>query len=351
MKKIITIIAILSIGHALMAQNEEMIRQQLSRTVQLGMVTVDPVTWKNLIVWEEFDYNSILSQFVELNDITGQRYSVFRFDELTGKYLLLGHVEGSKSFYFLDKTSEPGKYSYKYKITADLKATLAISFPGFPTEITTTTLVDSCKYHKTVRLTKDTTQGKYVLNIEPYEVERINISDYVRELKIYIYRSKDSINIINHANLYDSVSYKIGDSKFIYTETDPDRYSNIYYYVGVVKLKNTIDYTNPRGLKIKEGPYDSSISNLEDNRLKAEETVDKTLIIKKLNLLPNPANDYIFTNANKIKIYDIQGKLLIEKSNISAESIQLTGLAQGIYFVKLYEEVGEKYDTQILVKE
>ncbi len=62
-------------------------------------------------------------------------------------------------------------------------------------------------------------------------------------------------------------------------------------------------------------------------------------------LYPNPSRDYMMLSepADRLEIYDISGKLLISKENISANTvISLQNIAPGIYSVKMHRGVGRK---------
>lgn len=72
-----------------------------------------------------------------------------------------------------------------------------------------------------------------------------------------------------------------------------------------------------------------------------------------LMLYPNPATDYISLSASNkiesIKIFDINGKLIIRMSNIDNNRININNLKQGTYIVECI--LNEHYFTKKLIKE
>ena len=73
--------------------------------------------------------------------------------------------------------------------------------------------------------------------------------------------------------------------------------------------------------------------------------------VSKLAIYPNPASDILnIQNAESstIQIFDITGKLLISRSNISNNAqIDVASLTTGTYFVKIAN--GNKFQTQKLI--
>ena len=65
--------------------------------------------------------------------------------------------------------------------------------------------------------------------------------------------------------------------------------------------------------------------------------------VSSISIYPNPANDKLIvrglSEATKISIYNISGKLVLSK--ISSSEIELTHLKSGVYMVKINHEQEE----------
>jgi len=104
----------------------------------------------------------------------------------------------------------------------------------------------------------------------------------------------------------------------LFMYTDDGRIAGLtYYQIEVLSNKSC----NPSLLKIKEGPYSSSISNLEDNRLKSgdEVAVPDFISLPSIQLFPNPASqvlNVIIDNkefkSGSLSVYGLTGQLLKE---------------------------------------
>jgi hypothetical protein len=101
--------------------------------------------------------------------------------------------------------------------------------------------------------------------------------------------------------------------------------------------------------------FESTDDEGNDSTCRFELTVVEILSIQDANLKeglsisPNPASDMINIisaniNLTDISIVDISGKLLFSLSNLDTErrTINISTLAQGIYFVQVNDEVTKK---------
>lgn len=82
-------------------------------------------------------------------------------------------------------------------------------------------------------------------------------------------------------------------------------------------------------------------------------SINNNILSNNNNIYPNPASDKIFINSeNKIvaiSIFDITGKIIIEKNNIQENAIDVSNIKSGIYFCKIIDNKG-KISTQKLIK-
>jgi len=76
--------------------------------------------------------------------------------------------------------------------------------------------------------------------------------------------------------------------------------------------------------------------------------------LQKTEIYPNPVKSELFINTQKtndlnIKIYDVLGRLVFQKNNISTQSINLSSLKRGVYVLALQSQ--KKQKTFKLIKE
>ena len=61
-------------------------------------------------------------------------------------------------------------------------------------------------------------------------------------------------------------------------------------------------------------------------------------------IYPNPLNNHLFTNSDntvtKVNVYNVDGKLVYENTNLNIKSIDLKALLPGIYFLRIYTDKG-----------
>jgi len=287
------------------------IQSALSQYVQISMVTVDTATWRNLLIWQSYSDSNLMRVYPYFSNLSIDNYSIYQYNDSLGTYNNIGVVPATNASVFLDTSSRPNLKSYKYKIAVSLHYSL-ITNPTAKTTITST--IDSCKYHKTLFIQKQVSGDSLTFNIEPYKVEGLNITSLINKTKVYIFRSTDSLNLFQH--LYDSVSFKITDTIFQYVDHHPNKYDTLDYYAGVVFFKVPVNPALYDLLKISEGPYSMAISNLEDNRMKADTTTAiqlETSRWQQFSVTPNP-----ITSQSQIKYTlnnDAQVKLEFVNSN------------------------------------
>ena len=72
------------------------------------------------------------------------------------------------------------------------------------------------------------------------------------------------------------------------------------------------------------------------------------------SLYPNPANNTFQVNypseigVSELKIYNLQGKLILQKPNYQQENIDVTNFSSGIYFVELSSRKGEVWRKKLI---
>ncbi|KPK80499.1 MAG: hypothetical protein AMS27_16965 [Bacteroides sp. SM23_62_1] len=273
---------------------------------QICVVTIDLTTGKNIIVWEKTPDIGILA------------YNIYR-ESTIGVYNIIGTVPVDELSIFKDTTGNPESQSYLYKITV-------VDSCGKES------LLASSKYHRPSFLQYVSSEGGVNLEWTDYNIQ--GVADIGAYLTSYaIYRGTDSTGL---------VEYQIVGSINTYTDIDPNALKRRYYYRVAALLKDPCIPT--AGKKADSGPYSHSMSNIEDNRLQDTAAYVNDVLIKMLNIYPNPFSDMTtirFDNpdGNHYSMYvtDLTGKVVYFEDNILTDQIEFSreGIPSGYYFVEL----------------
>jgi len=288
---------------------------------RLCVVTVDPVSGKNLIVWEKSVGPDIAS------------YLIYK-EISTNFYSAIGMVPYSDISTFLDVNSNPGAYPAKYKISIlDSQGSESQKSP----------------YHKTIHL--QASQGV------PSSTINLQWTDYFDEegvfvpAKYYIYRGQQPDNL----TLLDSVSGSIT------TYTDMNVFSVYYYMIGIVRMGGCNATAKTQ--------FDGSFSNIKD--ISGLVGMNSEQMYGTISIYPNPmlttatltihnlANSQWLTANSLLKITDLTGKIVrVENiipsrhSGLDPESSQLIiergDLKPGVYFIEL--NAGRIYRGKLVVE-
>jgi hypothetical protein len=75
--------------------------------------------------------------------------------------------------------------------------------------------------------------------------------------------------------------------------------------------------------------------------------------IKKLSVYPNPANNYVKISTeniiSKVQLFNIIGKKVLETKSLKNNSLNISSLKNGVYFLKIYD-ANNKTATKKLIK-
>jgi hypothetical protein len=278
------------------------------------MVTVDPETERNMVVWERTPNAGIAS------------YNVYRESLTTGGvYELLGNVPYSHLSLYIDTASRPKTRQYLYKIAA----------------------VDTCgnesaksKYHKTILLQYANSTGGININWFKYQIEGENA-----DLQFLTYRLFKGFADSTALNTTTDISSSVN----AYIDVDPNALINkAYYRIAAVKSSACAPSGN---LKAGSGPYIYILSNLEDNKVKTTTGVSNELTLRvNLSVYPNPYTEVAYVNYNlpsadmvSIEVYNLLGERVwhAEKAYKEAGQHRAELRAEdmnnqsGLYYVKL----------------
>jgi hypothetical protein len=266
------------------------------------LVSVDPETEKNMVIWEKTENAGIAS------------YNIYREFADANEYDLLGNVPFNALSVFVDPTSQPELRHYKYKISV-------IDTCGNETDTLTWS-----PYHKTLLLTSNLGPTSINLDWDEYEVELGGFGF----VKYYIYRG----NVPDNMSIIDSLP---SDSRQ-YPDYDPPA-GRLYYRIAGVKSE-VCDPANLQGKKAGTGPYSQSMSNIEDNRLKVG--LNNLKSAGQLTIYPNPAADFVtigFSNPGQdeyqLIVRDLAGKTVLMINNITEDKVIIESgkLKAGYYTV------------------
>jgi len=270
---------------------------------QLCMVTVDPATGNNLVVWEKKSSAAI------------SHYKIYRESNFAGIYDLLASVPYDDLSVVLDSTADPTSRAFIYKITA-------VDSSGFETD------EDLCKAHKTIHLLVTSNPETKATQLDWDRYVGFDYGTYI------IYRSDKSYDF-NQIDLMASSTS---------TWADPDPGEGTKFYRIAAERPESCNPGGNRKKKADAGPFSHAMSNIEDNRLNT--TGVKENIATELDIYPNP-----FSNSTTIKfhnpghakyslnIYDLAGKKVITQNVFSGNiTINRGDIPSGIYLIELKGE-------------
>jgi photosystem II stability/assembly factor-like uncharacterized protein len=274
---------------------------------EICLVTVDPETEKNMVIWEKTPGVGISS------------YNIYRESSVAGVYNLVGNVPFDNLSVFVDQTSQPDVKSYKYKIS----------------------VVDTCgnesmksSYHKTMLLTSSLGPTSINLAWDEYEIEGTGFGF----VKYRIYRGNTPDNMVK----IDSIS----SDNFLYPDYNPPAGRNYYRIAGVIS--GVCDPANLLGKKADSGPYSHSMSNIEDNRLQVSIN-DLREDANNLRIYPNPFRNqtritYTLDKPSdvRIEIYNLLGARTADIVNIKQDPGEFTydinaedmGVTEGVFYLR-----------------
>jgi hypothetical protein len=255
------------------------------------LVTVDPTSTQNLIVWEK-----------PVTDVI-DGFKVYR--DVVGNYNTVGYVPYDSLSQFLDNTNgvNPNITSYRYKIAT----------------------VDTCgsesalsDFHETIHLTVNPGSGNTVNCIwDNYEGSTFAYNRILRDT-------------VGNGNweVMDSVAGNV----FTWTDTDPAVTVAGNYLIEII-FSSVCTATG------KAQDYNSSRSNttasVEGGPVAALNAADMNF-----SIYPNPANDQLFIESVEsgdymITVSDLSGRIVLQDWSVGTSQLDVSELKQGTYFITL----------------
>jgi hypothetical protein len=279
---------------------------------QICLVTVDTVIGSNLIVWEKVE--------------DAIQYHIYRETSAKDVYLLAGSTLGTDLSVFVDSVANPLIRGYRYKIAA----------------------VDECgnesflsQLHKTVHMTISPGLFSDQMNIR--------WDNYVGEdfLSFEVWR-------FSSLNSWELLATLPSNLKSFTDDAVPP---GLVFYNVRVPFENACSPTGDFK-KAGTGPYTHSLSNLDDNKLKA--TGVQSYMADKFYVYPNPTEGLVTVwseafqiTDGEILVSDLAGRIVLHedfRQNFSGRlEIDISNQPAGSYLVQL--RTGGQVFYQKLVKQ
>ncbi len=253
----------------------------MPKPMNLCMVTVDSASGKNKLVWKSVSWAT--------------QYKLYRESNVAGEFDLIADLKGAGNDFFIDTTSKPRTRPYSYYIDA----------------------VDSCgnvaqenrwSMHTTLHLTA---------NLGVSGENNLNWSDYfgIYPINTYnIYRSNNGGSFTKIASVSATVKS--------YSDFEPPKGSN-RYYIGIDGFNSCTSTSN----------------NIINSNMVAFGILSNDELQKQsIRLQPNPTNGQFTVEGvsgigAKFNITDLQGRVLMENTLIESNSVDISFLPAGLYFV------------------
>ena len=256
------------------------------------LVDVDPVTDKNMIVWNK-PVSSVIDSFIIYTEDFYQ----------SGVYDKIGAVPYDSLNEYIDINSKPSVQSNSYKVSVMDKCGMESALSGL---------------HKTIHLNINQGTGN-VWNLIWNDYDGFIPTAY------YIYRGATTSNL----ELIGSTTY--GNTS----------YSDLQAPKGSLYYQIQVNAPSPCSL-LKSTSLNSSKSNVVFNGVMG---LDES-VIGEITIYPNPAKDKItienidVSSLYTIEILNISGQVVINQTIQNNKSIDVSNLTSGVYVVKISNDSG-----------
>lgn len=291
--------------------NEKGTVNEVFQHEEICMISVDPVTGKNLIIWEKTP------------NVGTASYNIYKEGNVAGEFDKIDAVPFNNLSTYIDKNSNPAVKADRYKITC---------VNGFGLES-----IESSA-HKTMHLSISKGIDKFTYNLIWDHYEGFSLTTY------NVYRGTSSDNMVLIASLPSSLTS--------FTDLQVPQSRNVYYQVAVVKLQACVPTSN---LKADSGPFSQSISNMSEAQILISDLDIKEP--KQFTVSPNPvsSNFSIHDSMSKsmnieVLIYSENGQLMNDVMTVTDESIDVAYLKNGIYTVEVRSETSIVREKLIVAK-
>lgn len=280
-----------------------------TQTVQAGplppsppicLITVDPTNSHNIVVWEKTNLDmTAIDSFVVYREIT------------TNNYQALGTVSKDSLSTFDDFAANPATTGYRYKLKSKNTQGVASLFSD---------------YHNTIYLNNNGAN----FNWTPYQVQ--NNTTPVSTYNIY----RDDNSTGNFLLIGNTTGNQFG-----YTDVQFSTFPFASYYVEAVMTAGACQPTR--------SDFTASRSNIKQfGTTGAQELNNHTVI----NIYPNPAGNTLnitgITGKATLLLYDVVGKLVLEKEVENNTILNTSHLVDGIYTLLTESKMGRSFNKVMI---
>lgn len=264
------------------------------------LVTVDSTQTHNLIVWEKTNLDmTTIDSFIVYREIT------------TNNYQRIGAVQKNSLSNFDDFTANPASTGYRYKLKS--KKTSGI-----------VSLLSN--YHNSIYLTNTNANFSWT----PYQIE--NNTTPVSSYNVY----RDDNSTGDFHNIGNTTGNQFG-----FTDVNFASYPNSQYYVEAVMTSGTCNPTRTG--------YNASLSNLKHFGTSGVQQFSNNI---EIHIYPNPADNMLNVTGIKekitIRMFDVVGKLVIEKEVENNTTINTSLLTAGVYTLLTESKTGRTFNKVVL---
>lgn len=272
----------------------------LPAAAPLCLVTVDSTLTHNVLVWEKTNLDmTAIDSFVVYREIT------------TGNYQRIGSVFKNSLSTFDDLASNPATTGYRYKLVRKSPQGVASQFSD---------------YHNTIYLTNTGANFSWT----PYQIE--NNTTPVASYNVY----RDD----NSTGDFQTIGNTTGN-QFGYTDVNFASFPNAQYYVEAVMAAGVCSPSR--------SSFTTSRSNVKHFGISGVQQLNTNASIK---IYPNPANNTLniigITDKTTLRLYNIIGKLVMEKEIENNSSINTSQYAEGIYTLLSESKTGCSFNKVVI---
>lgn len=264
------------------------------------IVSVDSTLTHNIIVWEKTNLNmAVIDSFIVYREIT------------TNNYQPIGVVSSDSLSTFDDFSANPSTTGYRYKIKS--KNVQGLESP----------LSD---YHNTIYLSN--TGANF--NWTPYQIE--NNTTPVSTYSVF----RDNNSTGNFVLIGNTTGNQFG-----YTDVNFSSFPNASYYVEAVMTAGSCSPTR--------NGFTASRSNMKNFGTVGIQQLNN---FTSINIYPNPTDNSLnisgITGRTMLRLYDVVGKLVLEKEVESNTILNTSQLAEGVYTLLTESKMGRSFNKVVI---
>ncbi|MES2284404.1 MAG: FG-GAP-like repeat-containing protein [Bacteroidota bacterium] len=264
------------------------------------LITVDITNTHNIVVWEKTNLDMIaIDSFVVYREIT------------TNNYQPIGTVSKDSLSIFDDFAANPATTGYRYKLKSKNTHSVLSLF---------------CDYHNTIYLNNNGAN----FNWTPYQVQ--NNTTPVSTYNIY----RDD----NSTGNFILIGYTTGN-QFGYTDIQFASFPDASYYVEAVMVAGACQPTR--------SDFTASRSNVKHFGAAGVQELNNHAVV---NIYPNPAGNTLnitgITDKTTLLLYDVIGKLVLEKEVENNTILNTSYLVDGIYTLLTESKMGRSFNKVVI---